>query len=67
MLNDSWRISVNLARDGDVGVWVGGGGGTILGAPMPRNDVFQPKINFLRLAHTNFFSSIRITPDQALI
>ena len=32
---------------------------TILGPPMPTNYVFQPKINFLEMAHTNFVSSIR--------
>ena len=26
---------------------------------MPTNYVFQPKINFLEMAHTNFVSSIR--------
>ena len=32
---------------------------TILGPPMPNNYVFQPKTNFLEMAHTNFVSSIR--------
>ena len=34
---------------------------------MPTNYVFQPKINFLEMAHTNFVSSLRITPYQPLI
>ena len=35
---------------------------TILGSPMPPKYIFQPKINFLEIAHTNFVFSIRIAP-----
>ena len=56
----------NLAGDGD-GVGVGWGGGTILGPPMPNKCLFRLKISFLEIAHTNFVSSIRITPYQLLI
>ena len=34
---------------------------------MPHKYVFQPKINFLEMAHTNFVSSIRKTPYQHLV
>ena len=33
---------------------------------MPTNYVCQPKIDFLEMAHTNFFSSIRKTACQPL-
>ena len=36
----------------------------ILGAPMRTKYVFKPKTNFLEMAHTNFFFSIRVTPYQ---
>ena len=34
---------------------------------MPTNCVFQPKVNFLEMAHTNFVSSIRITSYQPFV
>ena len=34
---------------------------------MPNICNFQPKMNFLEKAHTNFVSSIRIAPHQILI
>ena len=34
---------------------------------MPTNYLFQPNINVLETAHTNFFSSIRKTAYQPLV
>ena len=56
---------LNFAREGMKGMGVEGG--TILGLfedNFETNFVFQPKINFLEMAHTNLFYSIRIKPFQ---
>ena len=71
-----WQETFADARDGD-----GEGGGpfgislgpfcnhlkTILRPPMPLNYVFHQNINYLGMAHSNFVSSIRITPYQPSI
>ena len=62
-LSAPWQETPAEARDGD-----GDGGGAFRNmsgpfwdhfrTPILQNYVFQPKINFLEMAHTNFFSSI---------
>ena len=62
----------------DAGVGEGGPFGPILGSfhnhfrtivrpPLPPKYIFQAKVNFLEMAHTNLVSSIRMTAYQPLI